>query len=157
MCIRDRLSPVHGVGLVSVPTLGPVHVRQKVQETTVHVVGQLLGYDAEDRNAQRDLARRAHQLSTDLDERPDDNVVQFTARVLSGNVRLLLGMIRANQPWAFVARLSRALVVAAATGMLTLVASDPVSYTHLRAHETVLDLVCRLLLEKKNKTPHTQE
>ena len=26
---------------------------------------------------------------------------------------------------------------------------DPVSYTHLRAHETVLDLVCRLLLEKK--------
>ena len=28
----------------------------------------------------------------------------------------------------------------------------PVSYTHLRAHETVLDLVCRLLLEKKKKT-----
>ena len=27
-----------------------------------------------------------------------------------------------------------------------------VSYTHLRAHETVLDLVCRLLLEKKNNT-----
>ena len=26
---------------------------------------------------------------------------------------------------------------------------NPVSYTHLRAHETVLDLVCRLLLEKK--------
>ena len=25
----------------------------------------------------------------------------------------------------------------------------PVSYTHLRAHETVLDLVCRLLLETK--------
>src|SRR5665811_2063409 len=24
---------------------------------------------------------------------------------------------------------------------------QPVSYTHLRAHETVLDLVCRLLLE----------
>ena len=27
-----------------------------------------------------------------------------------------------------------------------------VSYTHLRAHETVLDIVCRLLLEKKNHT-----
>ena len=26
-----------------------------------------------------------------------------------------------------------------------------VSYTHLRAHETVLDLVCRLLLEKKQE------
>ena len=35
--------------------------------------------------------------------------------------------------------------------------SMPVSYTHLRAHETVLDLVCRLLLEKKhnpNSQPH---
>ena len=29
--------------------------------------------------------------------------------------------------------------------------ADPVSYTHLRAHETVLDLVCRLLLEKKTQ------
>ena len=33
---------------------------------------------------------------------------------------------------------------------LALYAREPVSYTHLRAHETVLDLVCRLLLEKKN-------
>src|SRR5450756_2662808 len=36
----------------------------------------------------------------------------------------------------------------------TTVPSDiaiPVSYTHLRAHETRHDLVCRLLLEKKKK------
>ena len=31
----------------------------------------------------------------------------------------------------------------------------PGSYTNLRAHETVLDLVCRLLLEKKNNDPNT--
>ena len=29
-------------------------------------------------------------------------------------------------------------------------ALETVSYTHLRAHETVLDIVCRLLLAKKN-------
>ena len=29
-----------------------------------------------------------------------------------------------------------------------------VSYTHLRAHETVLDIVCRLLLEKKKYAHH---
>ena len=29
--------------------------------------------------------------------------------------------------------------------------SEAVSYTHLRAHETRHDLVCRLLLEKKKK------
>mgnify|MGYP003380244022 CR=1 FL=1 len=33
----------------------------------------------------------------------------------------------------------------------------PVSYTHLRAHETVLDLVCRLLLEKKHKKQKTKK
>ena len=33
----------------------------------------------------------------------------------------------------------------------------PVSYTHLRAHETVLDIVCRLLLEKKKNNVATTE
>ena len=32
-----------------------------------------------------------------------------------------------------------------------------VSYTHLRAHETVLDLVCRLLLEQKKTSPHANQ
>ena len=31
-----------------------------------------------------------------------------------------------------------------------------VSYTHLRAHETVLDIVCRILLEKKKPQPSRQ-
>mgnify|MGYP003380489466 CR=1 FL=1 len=34
-------------------------------------------------------------------------------------------------------------------------AAIAVSYTHLRAHETVLDLVCRLLLEKKKSKKST--
>ena len=36
--------------------------------------------------------------------------------------------------------------------LLKSITSSSVSYTHLRAHETVLDLVCRLLLEKKKNT-----
>jgi len=39
-------------------------------------------------------------------------------------------------------------------GCVMRVGQGAVSYTHLRAHETVLDLVCRLLLEKK-KTHRT--
>ena len=31
---------------------------------------------------------------------------------------------------------------------------QPVSYTHLRAHETVLDIVCRLLLAQNHETSH---
>ena len=34
---------------------------------------------------------------------------------------------------------------------------NPVSYTHLRAHETVLDLVCRLLLEKTKTTNNIKD
>src|SRR5450756_2646249 len=37
------------------------------------------------------------------------------------------------------------------------VANMPVSYTHLRAHETRHDLVCRLLLEKKKKKKKTKK
>ena len=46
-----------------------------------------------------------------------------------------------------------AIVKAGAASLAPIVLTlSPVSYTHLRAHETVLDLVCRLLLEKKNQT-----
>ena len=34
--------------------------------------------------------------------------------------------------------------------------TQSVSYTHLRAHETVLDIVCRLLLEKKKQQTFKQ-
>ena len=40
------------------------------------------------------------------------------------------------------------------TGIPAVIRPSSVSYTPLRAHETVLDLVCRLLLEKKK--PHAQ-
>ena len=46
----------------------------------------------------------------------------------------------------------RELSVKEISDYLTSLSNTPVSYTHLRAHETVLDLVCRLLLEKKKHT-----
>ena len=47
----------------------------------------------------------------------------------------------------------RRLFLAGLTALLAdAVGFAAVSYTHLRAHETVLDLVCRLLLEKKKHT-----
>ena len=42
-------------------------------------------------------------------------------------------------------------VVSIARRRFVVLRLGPVSYTHLRAHETVLDLVCRLLLEKKKR------
>src|SRR5450756_3078502 len=44
--------------------------------------------------------------------------------------------------------------LAVLAGTLTV---TPVSYTHLRAHETRHDIVCRLLLEKKKKNNKNKE
>ena len=41
------------------------------------------------------------------------------------------------------------IVISLIIGLLVTASLIPVSYTHLRAHETRHDLVCRLLLEKK--------
>ena len=46
---------------------------------------------------------------------------------------------------------TREQLVASGYNRLGMMSAEAVSYTHLRAHETVLDLVCRLLLEKKKK------
>ncbi|GAB5830541.1 hypothetical protein JMUB7528_28540 [Staphylococcus aureus] len=39
--------------------------------------------------------------------------------------------------------------------VITILGVAAVSYTHLRAHETCADLVCRLLLEKKQQKSMT--
>ena len=48
---------------------------------------------------------------------------------------------------AYSADLDRSYIASVESGQRNI----SVSYTHLRAHETVLDLVCRLLLEKKKQ------
>ena len=40
--------------------------------------------------------------------------------------------------------------------LITQYSATSVSYTHLRAHETGRNLVCRLLLEKKKKKKYTK-
>src|SRR5664280_2664264 len=42
-------------------------------------------------------------------------------------------------------------IAARPVGIVAMAGVGSVSYTHLRAHETVLDIVCRLLLEKKKR------
>ena len=64
------------------------------------------------------------ELTTDTAERPGGLAVLFVPAVLLGNARLLLGMVRANRPWRFTARLYGALVAALATGVLSLVFAD---------------------------------
>ena len=113
-------SPVHGVALLSLPALGAVGLRRRALQTTLGLVRALLGTGAAAEG--EEVGRRLRELASE----PADSVegIRFTARVLSGNVRLLLGMIRANRPWRLAARLSRALTAAIAAGVFALVTSD---------------------------------
>lgn len=126
---RDRrpvvghASPVHGVAVLSLPGLGAVGRRRRALQTAVGLVQALAGDgepdDAGDRAA---ISRRLRQLAVD----PADSTegVRFTARVLTGNLSMLVGMVRANRPWRLAVRLSRALTAAIAAGVFALITPD---------------------------------
>jgi len=89
-------SPVHGVALLSLSALGAVGLRKRALQTALGLVRTLL-HTAEDADDRAAMGRRLRELATDPAEA--DAGVAFTARVLTGNLRLLLGMVRANRPW----------------------------------------------------------
>lgn len=126
---RDRrpvvghASPVHGVAVLSLPALGAVNRRRRALQTAIGLVHALAGDgepdDADDRAA---IGRRLRQLAVDPAESADG--VRFAARVLTGNLSMLVGMVRANRPWRLAVRLSRALTAAIAAGVFALITPD---------------------------------
>ncbi|WP_254920658.1 hypothetical protein [Blastococcus mobilis] len=122
--VVGHASPVHGVALLSVPALGAVGLRRRALEAATGLVHTLLGDDDgdDDPDDRAAVGRRLRELATD----PADSTegVRFAARVLSGNLRLLGGMVRANRPWRLAVRLSRALTAAIAAGVFALVTPD---------------------------------
>jgi hypothetical protein len=104
--LRDNGKPVsrlasrtHGVALVSLPALGPLHVRPRPGRALVELVAELLGrVDKEADDVLRELtAKNAERIAI---LRP-----LFVTAVLFSHLRLLLGMVRANRPWRLVGRL----------------------------------------------------
>ncbi|HET6172983.1 MAG TPA: hypothetical protein VFD90_10280 [Gaiellales bacterium] len=123
--LLSHASPTHGVALVLLPAVGVVARLRRLRDAAADAVGMLIGDPPRDREGRRGphVQRRLRELATDVDA-PDDDGVAFLARVISGNVRLLLGMIGANHPWRLVGRLSRALLGALAVAVFALVTSD---------------------------------
>ena len=104
-----------GVGLISVPALGGRNVDERLCRAAVAVVDGLAGGDGGVRDLASPLAdARAH----------NDGSVRFMTAALRGNLRLLAGTVRANQPSRVVTRLSRALAGALGTGAFALASSN---------------------------------
>ena len=120
--VLTQISPVHRVGLIALPALRAVNRKESIPTAVVRLVGPLAGWDEDFEPGDR--ARRAHELAEDLPDLADENPIQFTGRVVAGNTRMLLGLIRANRPWRLAVTLSRALTAAAAAGVVTLATSD---------------------------------
>jgi hypothetical protein len=94
--LSRHASATHGIGIVSLPALGPLHLRPRLRRALLDLVEDLVG----------------------------GQELQGRRRGLSGHLRLLLGMVRANRPWRFAGRLYRALAAALAVGAYGLLSSD---------------------------------
>src|ERR1700727_305229 len=120
-----HVSATHGVAVLSMPALGPVSVRKRTAETIVRLVGHILGDLAQAEGADERagpladaVGRRMGELGRRMDQ--GEHGVGFVARVVTGNIWLLLGMLRANRPWRLALRLIRALVAAFAARAVSL-------------------------------------
>ncbi len=121
-----HVSATHGVAVLSMPALGPVSVRKRAGATVVRLIGHILGDTLADTVQRRTLddavTRRMRELGTRVEH--GDRGVGFVTQVVTGNIWLLLGMLRANRPWRLALRLMRVLVAAFAAGVFALVTSD---------------------------------
>jgi hypothetical protein len=125
--VTAHASAQHRVGLVSVPALGPIDVEQRVLDAVMHLIEGMLGESAGrggGRNGPRHarLLRRLEELSSPLGRARmrDEGTIRFTTATVRGNLRLILGMVRANNPSLVVVRLSRALAAAFGTAAISL-------------------------------------
>jgi uncharacterized membrane protein len=140
--LLSHSSPTHGAALISLPALGLMQTRG-LAEVVADTVGVLAG-DTVRRGEEEDSVRRgrAHrrlvQFASDVEGADSLEGMALLHRVVTGNVRLLAGMVRANHPLRLVTRLSRALVAALGVAAFGLVTSDVWS---LASHLSVARLV----------------
>jgi hypothetical protein len=122
-------NPVRNVAIVSVPAMGAMGARHRIRETIVRLLVRLIAGSIElhgdhthhvGRPLRKVTMRRVRELGSD----PADEAFFYTARLLTGNLTLISGMVAANRPWRLSLRLSRALTGAVAAGVFGLVTAD---------------------------------
>ena len=142
--LRRLTSVVHGAGNHRLPA---ATAAQAVVEGTILGLYRFITHKREE-NSQRATvdADELILLAPTADLVKEMEVGAQVGQILADNANLVRDLV--NEPGNYVTPK----VLAAQAQALT----QAVSYTHLRAHETVLDLVCRLLLEKKTTSTQSE-
>ncbi|MEU5983698.1 hypothetical protein [Streptomyces sp. NPDC047434] len=119
-----NLSHEHGVALLSLPSLGGLRLQTRARQAVEEAVLDLAAPRATgEEPPQRQpllgpFARRLAPLHLGPAGEEENAELRYVVSGPRGYVRVLVGMVRANQPWRMVPGLSKALAAALATGAI---------------------------------------
>jgi hypothetical protein len=126
--LLTHASRSHNVALVSLPAIGVLRRHRRLLDSIADALAVLIGDVPSEADAhgrvRRGVRARLIELGTDIKNPEQPLGIGFVARVITGNLRLLLGMIAANRPWRMIPRLSRAMLGAVGVGAAGLLDSD---------------------------------
>jgi hypothetical protein len=107
------------IALISIPAFGMTRLPQRVREAALWLIAEITSGGRHELSDQPLTCRRAGDLLAPIRRItvPDDPLpTQFVTPPVTGHLRLLSGMVRANRPWRAMTGLATAVVAAVATG-----------------------------------------
>ena len=125
--VTAEASACLGIGIVSIPALGVLALPRRVLDAVRLAIEAILRTRdartlAEERHHQMKRIEELGKLSTAVGQpfESERGTIAFATAAAAGHLRLLLGTIRGNRPWALIVGLSRSLVAAVATSVFGL-------------------------------------
>jgi uncharacterized membrane protein len=120
-------SPTHRAAVVSLPALGLMPSRRLVDAVAQAVgviAGEILQDGVQTDANQQVVQRRLAALASEVEGSDSLDGAVLLLRIVTGNLRLLAGMVRANHPWRLATRLSREVIGALGVASYAIVSAD---------------------------------